>query len=52
MIPKIKNTKKIKEHRPISLLPTIGKMLEQAIAGKINHWAEQNSNYKSRTIWI
>ena len=45
MIPKVKNTKKIKEHRPISLLPTIGKLLEQLLAAKINKWAETNNKF-------
>ena len=47
MIPKIKNTRKIKEHRPISLLPTIGKILEQLIANKINSWAEANNKFNN-----
>ena len=42
MIPKKKNTKKINEHRPISLLPTLGKILEQILSQKINTWAETN----------
>ena len=43
MIPKVRNTNKIKEHRPISLLPTLGKLFEQIIASRINLWAESNN---------
>ena len=38
MIPKVKNTKKISELRPSSLLPTIGKLLEQILAKKVYTW--------------
>lgn len=43
MIPKVKNTCQIKDYRPISLLPTIGKLFEQIIANKIYKWAEEMS---------
>ena len=36
MVPKVRNTKQIKDHRPISLLPTLGKLFEQLVASKIN----------------
>ena len=42
MVPKVRNTKQIKDHRPISLLPTLGKLFEQLVASKINTWAEEN----------
>ena len=43
MIPKVKNTRQIKDFRPISLLPTIAKLFEQIIANRINVWAENNN---------
>ena len=43
MIPKKPNTNKLKEFRPISLLPTISKILESLIANKIFKWAEDNN---------
>eukprot|EP00111_Clytia_hemisphaerica_P007783 TCONS_00022606-protein len=43
MIPKKVNTIKISEHRPISLLPTIGKIFEKIIADRIYNWAETNN---------
>ena len=42
MIPKKKNTNKISEFRPISLLPTIGKIFEILVANRINIWVESN----------
>ena len=43
MIPKAKNTKNIADHRPISLLPAIGKLLEQILAQRVYAWAENNN---------
>ena len=43
MIPKKPNTTKISEHRPISLLPTIGKLFEKIIADRIYKWAEDKN---------
>ena len=43
MIPKAKNTKNIADHRPISLLPTIGKLLEQILAQRVYARAENNN---------
>ena len=42
MIPKKKNTNKIAEFRPISLLPTVGKVFEKLLANRIYKWAEDN----------
>ena len=46
MIPKVNNTRQIKDYRPISLLPTLGKLFEQIIANRINVWAENNNVLK------
>jgi len=43
MVPKKQNKKNISEFRPISLLPTIGKIFEFIITKKINKWIEENN---------
>ena len=40
MLPKKANTNKLEEFRPISLLPTVGKLFESIIANRINEWSE------------
>ena len=43
MLKKKKNNIDIGNFRPISLLPTIGKLLESVIAERLTKWAENNN---------
>ena len=43
MIQKKPNTNKLDEFRPISLLPTLGKLLESLVCDRINTWIEEKN---------
>ena len=51
-IPKAKNTKNIADHRPISLISTIGKLLEQILAQRVYAWAENNNKIMKNSLGL